>query len=931
MIFKRVPIQLLALPVFLLFALSSYAAEIPRPEHPRPDFRRDAWLNLNGAWNFAFDPENAGETNGWFQPDYADWPKTITVPYPWESRLSGIADTNYKGTAWYQRRFTLPAEWNGKQILLHFGAVDWYAKVWVDGTLVGEHDGGYTPFSFVINPALQGEGEHVLTVKVIDTTNPEHPVGKQVNWYTTTSGIWQTVYLEAAGPADRATIQDVRFTTTVDGRVSVEVTPSRPTQNAMQVVLLPDVPPDDAGSSASIHSSDAIEGGKGEITVENPQLWSPESPTLYFVQLNLFDGSEMVDSIHTYFAFREVGRGKYGGMPDECILLNGKPFYILSALNQAFHPDGIYTYPTDQAIRKDVEDTLEFGFNNLRIHIKVDEPRLYYWADRLGLTLLYDMPCFIKFTEEAKRTFEYTMRQAIARDKNHPSILAWVIFNETWGLNFKYPEQVEFVKDMYAKAKALDPTRLVEDNSACNYDHIVTDINSWHFYIYDHAKAREHIEHVVKETFPGSPFNFQKGYFQETQPLINSEYGGVSAGMGDRDISWCFHYLTQELRRHPKIMGYVYTELQDIEWEHNGFMNYDRSRKVFGYEEFVPVPEGHKPFTCRDLNAADFLILGATPGERLPTPRDTDNFMGFFFGAVRHQVPVALSLFSGREGGDFQLKWQLYGMGSYDAEWIKYREGHAPISGKPYTVTEGKPIRLKFWDDPGRLYVLYAWVEDSKGNLVARNFWTCVNFGSGVSREYALRMWSRTEYYYCWEPVEYESITGMLDEFPKGGRDVVSIPGEASVTYLVKNHQGTVLTKKSADEAYLMFELAACAGNERVDWKERIRAKSTPQTDVENQYPSKVEVWVKDELLATLDLPDDPADYRGILSNIFRLAPPSSYGYFQRLSIPKEILEKDAPFKVEIKTAPGTQGGLRVFGRASGRYPTPPTLMLVEK
>ncbi|HXK94440.1 MAG TPA: glycoside hydrolase family 2, partial [bacterium] len=143
MIFKRVPIQLLALPVFLLFALSSYAAEIPRPEHPRPDFRRDAWLNLNGAWNFAFDPENAGETNGWFQPDYADWPKTITVPYPWESRLSGIADTNYKGTAWYQRRFTLPAEWNGKQILLHFGAVDWYAKVWVDGTLVGEHDGGY--------------------------------------------------------------------------------------------------------------------------------------------------------------------------------------------------------------------------------------------------------------------------------------------------------------------------------------------------------------------------------------------------------------------------------------------------------------------------------------------------------------------------------------------------------------------------------------------------------------------------------------------------------------------------------------------------------------------------------------------------------------------------------------------------------------------
>ncbi|HQH73671.1 MAG TPA: hypothetical protein PK360_16470, partial [bacterium] len=386
----------------------------------------------------------------------------------------------------------------------------------------------------------------------------------------------------------------------------------------------------------------------------------------------------------------------------------------------------------------------------------------------------------------------------------------------------------------------------------------------------------------------------------ETQPLINSEYGGVSAGMGDRDISWCFHYLTQELRRHAKIGGYVYTELQDIEWEHNGFMNYDRSRKVFGYEEFVPVPEGHKPFTYRDLNAADFLILGATPGERLRTPRDSDNFMGFFFGAVRHPVPVALSLFSGREGGEFKLNWQLYGIDRYGWEWTKFQEGSSTITGQPYTVAEGQPIRLKFWDDPGRLYVLYAWVEDAQGKVAARNFWTCVNFSDWVFREEAMRGWSRTDLYYRWKPTDYESITGTLDEFPKDNRDVVSLPGEASVTYLVKNHQGTVLTKKTADEAYLIFELAACAGNARVDWKEKIRAKSTPQTDADNPFPSKVEVWVKDERIATLDLPDDPADYRGILSNIFGQAPPSSYGYIHKIPVPKEILGKDAPFKVEV-------------------------------
>ncbi len=893
--------------------ISDAAEDIPRAEHPRPDFCRNQWMNLNGEWNFAFDSQAAGEQKEWYKPEKSSWPMKIVVPYPWESKLSGIERTDYKGTAWYSREFTVPPEWENKNIFVVFGAVDWFAKVWVNGKYIGQHEGGYTPFSLNITDAVRPGSNHVITVKVIDETNPEHPVGKQIGWYTTTSGIWQTVYLEARGNKNSNYIKQIKTKTTIDGRVEINaITNDSQAAGFQRLEIFPDDPPDHYGISETVHPSWACFhqiGFKSVINVPEPKLWSPDNPALYFVKVNLVEGNKVLDTVHTYFGIRSVERKKYNDNPFEYIFLNDKPFYILSALNQAFHPDGIYTYPSDDAIRQDMEDTKQFGFNNLRLHIKVDEPRFYYWADRLGVTILYDLPCFRKYTEQAKRTFDLTMHEALQRDFNHPSILAWVLFNETWGLeNQKTEEGQNWVKEKVREAKAIDDTRLVEDNSPCRYDHILTDINSWHFYIYPHQRARDHIEHVVNETFLGSEFNYISGYKQATEPLMNSEYGGVSAGMGDRDISWCFHYLTQELRRHEKVCGYIYTELQDIEWEHNGFMNYDRSKKVFGYEEFVPIPENQPPFTYRDLNTMDFLVLDAMAGENIS-------------GQTQKEVPVALSLYSGHPGGDMKIQWQLHEMTSLNLDWNLIDSGNSQCIAEPYSVNKAKSIYFNV--EPERLYMLFAYAADKANELVARNFWVFHSFDKNP-----YDVVKKAKWYVPWAPSDYETKEGDIEEREIENPDVLSLLDNASVTYNVQIPKKIDLSK--IKNITFTCELAACAGIERVDWKQRIRAVSTPQTDVENRFPSSIDVLVNGELIHEITLANDPADYRGILSNIFELAPPSSYGYLQEIPIPVNIVQDNRQVEIELKTHEDTRGGLRVFGARSGRYPTAPTLIIDE-
>ncbi|MCX5759361.1 MAG: glycoside hydrolase family 2, partial [Candidatus Hydrogenedentes bacterium] len=495
-----------------------------------------------------------------------------------------------------------------RRVFLVFGAVDYQAKVWVNDALVAEHEGGYTPFEAEITALVKPGQTAKVTVRAYDVTDAETPTGKQTGWYTRTCGIWQTPYLEYRG---LSYVRKARITPDIDkeqatfdceieahdaGTYTLDVhavlgsrhltakqsVPCRPGANKVQVVL----------------------------PVHAPALWSPDSPSLYETRITLNRGNAVVDEVDTYFGMRKVGHGVYGDAGHEYILLNNKPIYLRGALHQSFNPKGVYTHPDDEFIRNDYAKAKEFGLNFLRLHIKMDEPRALYWADRLGVLLMCDMPNFNKNTPLSHKRWENMLRAAIDRDYNHPAIFAWCDFNETWGIRDGgyTPEVQQWVRDMYRLTKELDPTRLAEDNSPCTYDHTETDINSWHFYIDRYEAAAKHIANVVEQPVPGSEFNYAKGWKQGTAPLINSEYGGVGAGSGDRDVSWVFLFLTNLLRKYDKIGGYIYTELEDIEWEHNGFMNYDRSPKEFAY------PAG---ITLAQLQSDEFPVLDCPPYQRI--------------------------------------------------------------------------------------------------------------------------------------------------------------------------------------------------------------------------------------------------------------------------------------------------------------------------
>ena len=572
---------------FILLALSASVSaqeiKIPRPEHPRPEAMRARWANLNGRWDFRFDAQDQGLREGWEKPGAAGYNQAIVVPFPWESELSGIHQIQgAPKVGWYRRVFKIPTEFrDGERIWLRFGAVDWRALVWVNGRKVAEHEGGYTPFEADISDAVVRGGENVVVVRVQDTTDPSLPTGKQVGWYTPSSGIWQTVWLEAR---PKAYIADFRMLTKIapaSVRVTAEI--AGLDQKKYQIALKTRDPgvkevskvfepkPLQAGKTGTEKSTNAVEF---EAAVQDARLWTPEAPELYQATLELKEeGGKVIDTIETYFGLRTISRGRYGEAPYERILLNGKPIYLRAALDQSFNPKGIYTAPDDEFLKRDLILAKMMGLNGLRIHIKPDEPRRLYWADRLGVLILEDMPNTWRQNPVARRAWEQTMREAVARDRNHPAIIAWVAFNETWGLgkpeDYKKDRDTQaWVGKMVESIRELDGhERLVEDNSPCNYDHIdQIDLNSSHFDIDNHDQARRHIEDVVAKTKPGSEFNYCPGLSQSSLPLINSEYGAVSAGSGDRDISWGLRDLTTQLRRHPKIQGFVYTELTDIEW-----------------------------------------------------------------------------------------------------------------------------------------------------------------------------------------------------------------------------------------------------------------------------------------------------------------------------------------------------------------------------
>lgn len=553
---------------------------IPRPEYPRPQMVRDDWLNLNGVWEFEIDSGLSGEERNLHRE--GRFSQTINVPFCPESKLSGINQKDFLSCVWYRRMFYLPGDWKGKRILIHFGAVDYEATVWINGEKVTIHRGGYTPFSSEITPFLEKEENFVVVRAFDDIRSKLQPSGKQSpKWesygcmYTRTTGIWQTIWLEAV---PSTFVKSFRSYPDLDkGQVIFRVNIDGETEglalNAKVSIF---------GKKVGERRIPATNTLSFSITLSEIHAWEPGHPFLYDFSFSLSKEKDILDKVESYFGLRKVE------IQGERVLINDKPLFQRLVLDQGFYPEGVYTAPTEEALRRDIELSLSCGFNGARLHQKVFEPRFLYWADKLGYLVWGEYPDWgIDYSHPAAlKTVLREWLRVIERDFNHPAIVGWCPFNET-----PASQDCELIRLTYQTTKLADPTRPVIDTSG--YHHVQTDIYDCHSYEQnvDKFNAQFRAFKEGKEPWKNDPEN-QVSY--KAQPYFVSEYGGIwwnpnqkdnnGWGYGERprtkeDFRKRYQELTQVLLFHPKISGFCYTQLYDIEQEVNGLYSYDRHPK----------------------------------------------------------------------------------------------------------------------------------------------------------------------------------------------------------------------------------------------------------------------------------------------------------------------------------------------------------------
>ena len=522
------------------------------PDYPRPQLVRPDWLNLNGLWDYAILPDS---TN---QPPPFDG--KILVPFPVESALSGVmTHFDEHSKLWYRRRFSVPEAWRGRRVRLHFGAVDWRCQVWVNGRDIGRHQGGYDAFTFDITEALRWNGAEEITVAVTDPTEGDQPRGKQSRkpegiFYTATSGIWQTVWLE---PVPEVCLDRLKLTPDVDAK-SLHVWAAVNTfSDTIRIKAVASVAGQEVGSVTGLANADLV------LNLPGPHLWSPADPFLYDLKVTLLDGDTVLDSAASYFGMRKIALRK----DDQGVMrmaLNDQFVFEVGTLDQGFWPDGIYTAPTDAALRSDIEFLKRSGFNLTRKHVKVEPDRWYYWCDKLGLLVWQDMPSGNNTTVDGRRDFENELFRMVDGLENHPAIIVWVLFNEGWGQYDTEP--------LVESLKKRDPSRLV-DNASGWTDMRVGDLIDMHNYPGPDAPAAEpHRASVLGET--GGLGLVVKGHAWSTH-----NWGYLMLPDENELASRYVRALKQvwELHKLRGLSAAVYTQTADVETEGNGLLTYDRA------------------------------------------------------------------------------------------------------------------------------------------------------------------------------------------------------------------------------------------------------------------------------------------------------------------------------------------------------------------
>ena len=585
--------------------------------YPRPQFKRDSWYNINGEWNFLFDDENVGEKAEYF----INFPceKIINVPFTYETKLSGIGDESVHSAVWYNRKISLTDDdLNG--LLLHFEGSDFYTKVWINGKFIGENKGGYHRFSFdITNFAVVGEND--ITVKVEDSLSLEQPRGKQRYqtqnfgcWYVQTTGIWKTVWLERAN--DKR-FNHVKIVTDYDSKsvkfeYNLNLVGSQLARNqcfAETIISFEDR----VVFKTKTKLNPGVNGLNFSFNNEADFYeWSPETPNLYDVKFNLYFNDELVDSVDSYFGMRKISIDR------DKILLNNKPINLKMVLDQGYWKDSHLTPPSGQALLDDINTTFEFGYNAVRKHQKIEDERYLYLCDKMGLLVWSEMANAYAFSDNAMSNFIDEWKNIVIQNYNHPSIITWVPFNESWGfsnLGYNINEQ-NFANSMYLFTKAIDPTRPVVSNDG--WQQVMTDIITIHEYRHDADEVYEAYTDkefkILNGKLPYSCNNklLADGYKYNGQPVIMSEYGGITYykevgekgdwGYGgvksEQEFIEKLRAITEAVGKIPYISGYCYTQITDVQQEMNGLL-YESREPKFSKEGIKAIKDINDKMYCK--------------------------------------------------------------------------------------------------------------------------------------------------------------------------------------------------------------------------------------------------------------------------------------------------------------------------------------------
>lgn len=874
-----------------------------------PSFHRESEVSLNGLWAFDWDPLGIGEEEGWHLSE-GKLRKLIFVPFPWGSASSGqgarppeggsldggteAIRRNYRGKAWYARSVQVPADWRYETTLVRFGAVDWRCRVFINGELVGTHEGGFDPFEIDVTRWAKPGESFYLALEVEDKCDEDIAslTGKQGgNWYSCAGGIWQDVTLigrpttflekvimdEPKGQASsvlRAQVQGEPGVAKV--RIAWQCLPSCPSPcNGYEEKMIELIRSLEGDAKAEAHFL---------ITLPAENEWHPDSPCLVTWRIEVLSefGQDLVDG---YVGLRRVSRGSVTPVGErtippsaDVIFLNGEPFFVRGVLDQCWDPDGLLATSSFERRKADFQLLKDLGFNVVRLHLKPEEPRILALADFLGIGVIMDMPSPPPSAGKLPnapwvQAWDRLFKALVERDRNHPSILWWVLFNEAWGIDdppfWTYEDGLSFVRERVQTARELDPSRLIEDNSATLMDgHVDSDLASWHFYSIS-IPAWQNLVGYLESIMTNGGDGLRKGGGRWTgEPFINTEFGGLAADDTRGDHGWLVHGILNILRTSPSLAGYVFTEAYDVEWEHNGLMTFDRRLKDFGLEEIG--------LSFRDLFGEHYLVLGEEPG--------IAGLAGSTFS-----VPVGFSTLRGTRIDYFRFRvWERDSgteMQSWEVPGVLCGPGYTPLDSFVGTFPE----------KPG-IYVLGAEAVLSEVVVARNSLYLVSQPAESDLAEHQMRL-----------SYHDASVEGEGDCTPSA----CWCAGTCSIKFRIKN----------------IGKLSGRPGFIRLTGEFSGFHPAMPQTGAINLVSSRTEIWLDDHKVTDSEFPPPRHDHRGVLSWIFAGETlRGAYGSHLSIELGSGTLKEGGKLTLQA-----LGGGLMVFFERGGRFISPLILNILPE